>query len=245
MRILVLAIILAHASAPAAATGNALSSSGNTVPVEAIGRLVVDGKFLCTAFPVRTQVIPADPGSNNGATHRNWLVTAGHCLGNQMVYRQPMIRVTSPHGLVVYPERTHPVFPLGFSGRPPEGFDIAVLEYTSSYPAPFLEPAFDSQLNGGDSLLAAGFSRGVLYVVVGRFLGRNADGQLIVDALLSRGSSGGPVLIPGTRRVVGIIVEGTPKRRDERPYACVFTACETDRPFKAAPINWILQIIRW
>lgn len=240
-----LAIIVAHASAPTAAMGNAVSSPGNTVPVEAIGRLVVDGKFLCTAFPVRTQAIPVDPRANNGATHRNWLVTAGHCLGRQMVYRQPMIRIKSPHGLVVYPERTHPAFPVGFSGRPPGGFDIAVLEYASSYPAPILEPAFDSQPREGEWLLTAGYSRGVLYVSVGRYLGRNDDDQLVVDAVLSWGSSGGPVLIPGTRRVVGIVVEGTPKRRDEGVYACVFTSCETERPYKAVPINWILRVVRW
>ena len=240
MRILALAIFVLHLAVPTASTGN-------TFPVDAVGRLVVDGKHLCTAFPVRTEVIPFNPhaDADRAATHRNWLVTAGHCVGRQMVYRQPVMRFRTPHGLIVYPERTHPAFPVGFSGRPPGGFDIAVLEYTTSYPAPVLQPAFNHELREGDSLLAVGYSRGVLYYSVGHYLGRNQDEQLIVDAVLSSGSSGGPVLIPGTRRVVGIIVEGTPKTDEEGVYACIFKRCETDRPYKAVPISWILRVVRW
>ncbi len=239
MRMLALAIIVLHLAVPTASTGSMF-------PVDAVGRLIVDGKYLCTAFPVRTEAIPVSPyAADSAATHRNWLVTAGHCVGKQMVYRQPAMRLLSPNGLIVYPERTHPASPVGFSGRPPGGFDVAVLEYTTTYRAPVLELAFNHELREGDLLLAAGYSRGVLYYPVGRYLGHNEDEQLVVDAVLSSGSSGGPVLIPGTRRVVGIIVEGTPKRMEEGIYACIFKRCGTDRPYKAVPISWILRVVRW
>lgn len=240
MRMFALAIIVLHLAVPTASTGNMF-------PVDAVGRLVVDGKHLCTAFPVRTEAIPFSPHADpdRSPTHRNWLVTAGHCVGRQMVYRQPARRFRSPHGLIVYPERMHSASPVGFSGIPPGGFDIAVLEYTTSYSAPVLEPAFNNEVREGDLLLAAGYSRGVLQYSVGRYLGRNQDEQLVIDAVLSSGSSGGPVLIPGTRRVVGIIVEGTPKRMEGGVYACIFKRCETDRPYKAVPISWILRVVRW
>ncbi|MGH2488062.1 MAG: hypothetical protein ACRDFR_00385, partial [Candidatus Limnocylindria bacterium] len=174
MRNLAVAIIVLHVAVPTV-------SVGSMFPVDAVGRLVVDGRHLCTAFPVRTQAIPFSPYADpdRSPTHRNWLVTAGHCVGRQMMYRQPAMRFRSPDGLIVYPERTHPASLVGFSGRPPAGFDVAVLEYTTSYSAPVLELAFNHELREGDSLLAAGFSRGVLYYSVGRYLGRNQDEQLV------------------------------------------------------------------
>jgi hypothetical protein len=216
-------------------------------PVDAVGRLIVDGKYLCTAFPVRTQVIRPSPhaDADRTATHRNWLVTAGHCVGKQMMYRQPVVRRLTADGLVVYPERMHPAVTVGFSGRPPGGFDVAVLEYTTSYPAPILELAFGHRVQEGQLLLAVGYSRGVLNFTIDRYLGRNEDDQLVIDAVLSSGGSGGPVLIPGTRRVVGIVVEGTLRRTDEGVHTCMFKPCPTERPYKAAPVNWILGVVRW
>lgn len=148
-------------------------------------------------------------------------------------------------GLIVYPERAHAASPVGFSARSPEGFDLAVLEYTSWYPAPVLEPAFGYQPRQTDRLLSAGYSRGVLYFTVASYLGRNEQGQLIIDGLVSRGNSGGPVLIPGTRNVVGIVVEGTLKLTDTGEFACAPWRCEIDRPYKAVPIDWILRVVRW
>lgn len=214
-------------------------------PVEAVGRLIVDAKYLCTAFPIRSQILPVHPGVETSANYRNWLVTAGHCVGRQMVYHQPPIRLGSGRQLIVYPERMHPAVPVGFSSRPPGGFDLAVLEYTTSYPAPVLTPAFYETLEEGQILLALGYSRGVLSFSLGRYQGRNAEDQLVVDGMLSQGSSGGPVLMPGTRQVVGIIVEGTPKLADGNPESCLFRRCEVDRPYKAVPIDWILRLVRW
>lgn len=217
---------------------------GNLLPVDAIGRLVLNGRMVCTAFSIRSEELPTPPGSET-ASYRNWLVTAGHCLEQVMFRGQPAFLVHASGGRISYPAQAYPAVPAAFSGGRPWGFDVAVLLYWTSRPVPVLEPAFDQRLRKGDQLLLAGYPGGVLSFSIGPYIGRSEDEQLLVDTRLSPGSSGGPVLIPGTRKVVGIIVEGTPKQAQHNPSACWFKRCPADRPYKAAPIDSILRVVRW
>ena len=218
--------------------------AGSLLPVDAVGRLVLNGRYVCAAFPIRSEQLPTPPGSES-ATYRNWLVTAGHCLEQIMFRGQPAFLVNTRGGDVAYPAAAYPTVPAGFSAGRPWGFDVAVLVFWTPRPLPVLEPAFNHQPADGDWLVAAGYPRGVLSFIGGRYLGRNEDQQLLVDAPMSRGSSGGPVLIPGTRKVVGVVVEATVSQSEEAPYACMFKVCAVDRPYKAASIDWVLPLVRW
>ncbi|HEY6072808.1 MAG TPA: serine protease, partial [Anaerolineales bacterium] len=217
----------------------------NTFPVDAVGRLVLNGRHVCTAFTIRSEQVPSLPRSE-APTYRNWLVTAGHCV-DQLMPRGQLSYIANSHGGVIrYPAEAYHVVTVGYSSAG-WGLDVAVLGYWTSHPVATLEPMFNYPLGVGDWLLTAGFPRGVLSFSVGRYQGTNEAQQLLVDARLSRGSSGGPVLILGTRKAIGIIVEGTikPTLNDAAPGACVFTECPLDRPYRAVPIDWILRVIPW
>jgi hypothetical protein len=117
--------------------------------------------------------------------------------------------------------------------------------YWTAHPVPVLEPLLNHPLRDGEWLLAAGFSRGVLSYSVGRYQSTDAHDLVAVDALLSQGSSGGPVVILGTRKVIGVVAEGTLKQPAVAAGPCTFLSCATDRPYLAVPIDWVLRVMRW
>lgn len=243
---MVLSRAAAHALVPLMVVYLSMPAAGasTTPPIDAIGRLVLNGKFLCTAFVIRSEQLPALPHSER-ATYRNWLVTAGHCLEQTISRGQPAFLANPSEAGIGDMPHSHPTVTAGFSGGRPWGLDIAVLMFWTSRPVPFLEPAFDYSPRGDDWLVAVGYPRGVLSFVVGGFLGRNEDQQLLVDARVSRGISGAPVLLPGTRKVIGIVVEGTVQQPAEGEQACMLRICGVDRPYKAASIDWLRRIVRW
>jgi hypothetical protein len=80
---------------------------------------------------------------------------------------------------------------------------------------------------------------------VGRYQSTTAHDLVAVDALLSQGSSGGPVVILGTRKVIGIVAEGTLKQPAASTGPCISVGCATERPYLAVPIDWVLRVMRW
>jgi hypothetical protein len=234
-------IVLAAVLSVAAVQVPAGTAAG-AFPTETIGRLVVNGRFVCTAFLIRSEETASSIESEQ-TIYRNWLVTAGHCVEQSLFDTQPVFLLASRGG--AGRDNAHPVVPAGFSGRRPSGYDIAVLVFWTAHPIPTLEPAFSYPLRDGEWLVSAGFPRGVLSYAVGGYLGTNAHQLLLVDAPLSQGSSGSPVLLLGTRRVVGVIVEGTLKESLSPAGACIVAHCVTDRPSLAAPIGWVLRVMRW
>jgi len=220
------------------------AGAAGVLPVEAIGRLFVNGRFVCTAFVIRSERVATVDGEER-PTYRNRVVTAGHCVTPALSGGQPTFLV-APRGAVPgQAHRTHPLVPAGFSGGRPWGYDVGVFVYWTSHPVPILEPLFNHPLRDGEWLLAAGFSRGVLSYSVGRYQSTTEHDLVAVDALLSQGSSGGPVVILGTHKVIGIVVEGTLKQPAASDGPCIFGGCATERPYLAVPIDCILRVMRW
>jgi hypothetical protein len=218
------------------------AGAAGVLPTDAIGRLLVSGQFVCTAFVIRSERVASVDGGER-PTYRNWVVTAGHCVIPAVSGGKPTFLV-APRGAVPGGHRTHPLVPAGFSGGRPWGYDVGVFVYWTLHPVPILEPLFNYPIRDGEWLLAAGFSRGVLSYSVGRYQS-TTDDLVAVDALLSQGSSGGPVVILGTRNVIGIVAEGTLKQPAAAAGPCIFVACATERPYFAVPIDWVLRVMRW
>jgi trypsin-like peptidase len=215
-----------------------LSAQG--LPVDAIGRLTTD-EIRCTGFVVHSQKHQVEQmGSYRGGgalvdVYENWIVTAGHCAGANMVFH------------LGHRGGDYPVRVVGFSGpRFISGHDVLVGRFSSDWAIPTLEPAFGYQPQAGEPLMLIGYGFGALMARVGAFEGLNEFGQLTIHSYGSPGNSGGPVLIPGTRRVVGIGVETTTAAPPGvSPVYCRFVGCAIKPPYFATPIDRIRDLVRW
>lgn len=221
-----LAVVLAVAAA-----GHFSRVGASEFPLDAIGRLFIGDSGMCTAFVIRSL---ERPGVNRvgqpESSYENWLVSAGHCVGDEMVFVQRSGR---------YPI----VGVVGFSSGGLRGFDVLVTAFVTDRPMPILEPAFGEYPQTGDRLMLIGFGRGTLMMRVGPLLGYDDRGHLAIQSFASPGNSGGPVLIPGTRRVVGIGIETT---LDIRPgaaaFLCGFGGCGVKPPYYAAHVDRLLGV---
>jgi len=119
-----------------------------------------------------------------------------------------------------------------------------VMVFFTRQPVPALEPAFGEYPSVGDRLLLIGYGRGALMMRVGPVLGYDARGHLVIESFASPGNSGGPVLVPGTRRVVGVAIETTLDVRQDVPRMfCGLGACGVKPPYYATHIDRLLGIV--
>ena len=209
------------------------AATAEVFPLDAIGRLVIDTDRVCTAFVVRS--------AERRVTHRyygqvvfyeNWIVTAGHCFGQSLTLIQGNSRRRIAHVI-------------GYSGDG-QGYDVLVATFSTHVPLPTLEPAFGEFPAVGDKLLLIGYGHGALMMRVSPLIGYDARGHMEIDGYASPGSSGGPVLVPGTRRVVGIGIETTLDRpADASPLHCALVGCRVKPPYTAAHIDRLKGVARF
>lgn len=201
------------------------AADAEAFPTDAIGRLIIDGRRICTAFVVRS--IPRRVSQQFGGSavmYENWLATAGHCHGDRLIFQQG--------------NRTHEMRVLGFSTAGADGFDVMLMSFVTDRRVPALEPAFGEYPQTGDLLMLIGYGSNALMMRVGPLLRFDERGHMEIHGYASRGSSGGPVLIPGTRRVVGIGIETTlDKPAGASFFYCVLASCAVKPPYVAAHID--------
>ncbi len=212
--------------------GQLRHASAADFPIDAVGRLIVDHDGVCTGFVVRS--IERQAVSPSGAVvtiYENWLASAGHCIGRDLVFRQG--------------QRSHQVEGiLGYSGPGNRGHDVLVGVFFTDHPMPTLEPAFGEYPQVGDKVMLIGYGRNALMMRVGPVLGYDERGHMEIENFVSPGNSGGPVLIPGTRRVVGIGIETTLNvPRGLSPVVCQFGACPVKPPYVATHIDRLMGLV--
>jgi hypothetical protein len=206
-------------------------ASAEIGPVDAVGRLLVEDRGVCTAFIVRSIEKQVLAHGQLVGGYENWIVSAGHCLGSKLVFVQ--------HG-VAYPIGGI----LGYSSPGLRGHDVMVGVFLSDRRMPTLEPAFGEYPQPGDKLLLLGYGRGALMMRAGPVLGYDERGHLVIENFASPGNSGGPVIIPGTRRVVGVGIETTVDQRPGVPaFLCGLGACAVKPPYYAAHIDWLKGLV--
>ena len=206
--------------------GRAGEVAAEQFPTDAIGRLIVEDNRLCTAFIVRSverHVVERFGGSSS--VYENWLATAGHCFGSKLVFQQgtsvnPVMRI------------------IGFSAGDTVGHDVMVLGFVTHTRMPTLEPAFGVYPQVGDPLMLIGYGAKALMMRVGPLIRYDERGHMEIHGYASRGNSGGPVLIPGTRRVVGIGIETTLDKPEGASYFyCMLAGCAVKPPYVATHID--------
>ncbi len=214
-----------------AISGHPTPASADSSLIDAIGRLFIDDSGVCTAFVVRSVEQQGPHHGHSAAVYENWIVSAGHCVGGKLVFMQRGI---------AYPI----VGILGFSSPGLWGHDVMVGVFLSDHPMPTLQPAFGEYPQPGDKLLLVGYGRGALMMRVGPVLGYDERGHLVIENFASPGNSGGPVIIPGTRRVVGVGIETTVDQRPGVPvFLCGFGACGVKPPYYASHIDWLRGLV--
>lgn len=221
MLMLLAVLVLAGAT-----LGEVSHAGAEGFPLDAVGRLIIDGNRLCTAFIVRSierrSVIPFGIPR---VTYENWIATAGHCFGQHLLFQ---------HGGAWFPVARV----IAFSAGESLGYDIMVASFSTPAPAPTLEPAFGVYPQVGDRLMLIGYGGRALMVRVDSLLGYDTRGHMEINGYASSGNSGGPVLIPGTRRVVGIGIETTVDRpAGAPPLHCVIVGCGVKPPYTAVHID--------
>lgn len=218
--------------------GSSISAADDSV-WGAVGRLKLDDGH-CTAFVVRSFAVAVVGKYGESYTiYKNWIVTAGHCTsGPGSVSFVPSV-AGRPN--LFWGERV-----IGMSGA--GQYDVAILSAWSVRLSPTLELAFGEEPAAGDYLMLVGYGRQALMARVGVVTGRDELGMLIIENYAQPGNSGGPVLVPGTRRVVGIGVESEiqlpPGVTELYPY-CSFVGCSRKPPYYAAPVGWLKGLVRW
>lgn len=225
------AIILTAVALVTSMPGHVRGASTDFFPLDAIGRLIVDNHRVCTAFIVLSvKRSSREPRGGRVTIYENWLASAGHCNGQDLVFRQ---------GSSQY--RISRI--LGFSAGHGEAFDVMVASFYTYSPMPALEPAFGEYPKVGEQLMLIGYGRKALMMRVGALLGYDERGHMTIDGYASPGNSGGPVLIPGTRRVVGIGIETTLDRPEGASFLhCVVMSCAPKPPYVAAHIDRLLGV---
>ncbi len=205
--------------------GRTEAAGGEVFPIDAIGRLIIDGYRLCTAFVVRS--IPRQvPYRLGGSTvvYENWLATAGHCYGSKFIFQQG--------------SRTYEARVIGFSTAGTDSFDVMLVAFVTDKRMPSLEPAFGEYPQAGDPLMLIGYGSKALMMRVGPLVQYDDRGYMEIYGYASRGNSGGPVLIPGTRRAVGIGIEtNIDKPEGASFFYCILASCAPKPPYVAAHID--------
>ncbi len=237
---LVQAILVLVSVVALGASRNPAAADPYIFPVDAVGR-VLDGDklFKCTGFVIeskkRTAVAPSERYYEHASTwYENTLVTAGHCLEHIKYF-------TSKNGHLHLVQTV-----VGYSNHQ-NGYDVLVARFSSFTVMPTLEPQYAYTIQPGEKLLLLGYGRTSLQINVNPFVGYSEQGDLIVDGLSGPGDSGSPVILPGTRSVVGILHSGTvnvPLEGRDNPYYCMFQSCPSTAPYHATPIDRILGILR-
>src|SRR2546422_9503123 len=70
-----------------AVVGRTEAADAGASPTDAIGRLIIDGQRLCTAFVVWSSARRGAEGFGGRTTvYEHWLATAGHCYGGGVVF---------------------------------------------------------------------------------------------------------------------------------------------------------------
>jgi hypothetical protein len=159
--------------------GQAGHASGGDFPTDAIGRLIVDEQAVCTAFIVRSLERHVRTFSREAAViYENWLVSAGHCHGADMVFWHR----GAPHPVARI---------LGFSSGGSDGFDVLGATFLSLTPMPILTPAFGEYPQIGDNLMLIGYGRNALMQRTGPLVDLDERGYMMVrvqdQAALYRG----------------------------------------------------------
>ncbi len=225
-----LAVSLAAGVLVVTAFGSGQAGAGD-FPVDAIGRLVIDDAGICTAFVVRSIETPVTRSGLAGLGYENWLVSAGHCARQKLMFVQ---RGTA------YPVDAI----LGFSSGGHQGHDVMVAVFVTERPMPTLEPAFGNYPPIGDKLVLIGYGRNALMIRAGPVIGYDGRGHLMIENFASPGNSGGPVLLPGTRRVVGIGIETTLDLQPGLPaFLCHFGGCGVKPPYYATHNDRLLGVV--
>ena len=209
-----------------AVVGRTAAADAEPSPTDAVGRLIIDDQRLCTAFIVWSDVRQVSDGFGGRSTvYENWLATAGHCHGGNLVFQ---------HRGQAYPTRV-----IGFSaGRTNGGFDVMVMSFVTDRRLPTLEPAFGEYPQVGDPLMLVGYGSRALMMRVGPLLRYDERGHMEIRGYASRGNSGGPVLIPGTWRIVGIGIKTTLDEPEGASFIyCILAICEVKPPHTAAHID--------
>jgi hypothetical protein len=243
MRFPLVAAAAAIAIAAAAFWPGSLAASAPLPEMGAIGKLVVGGDRLCTAFVVASErVTQAGPyGYRWEPVWENLAVSAGHCFDPEMQFRSNRTPASGPPGREAwYPAETFPARVVAVS-RPPLGWDLMVVAFYSYWQLPALRIASEPP-ERGEILLMVGYGGGVLGAVSGRFLGTDGDGSLMVGARGVAGYSGGPVM-RADGAVVG--VAAAVKLKEPRPAIhCALGACEFDQVYYAVPVSRLEGLVR-
>lgn len=246
--------ILALRVGPSAAQ-TVLSPPTLPVPVNAVGRFYVGEDAVCTAWAAGSVLKTyRNFYRGPGAVWETRIVTAGHCvtLGftrtPRFFWNQPAQDVQYGNMVVQMPAVRVQAEVIAYSWSDSGGHDLAVLLVRSLWPVAALIPDFTHRPVAGDKLLLVGYGNGAFLPRVGVYEGREGETDaLLVSGITSPGTSGGPVLIPGTNRVVGVNVRRNIRPEDARrePGWCFIAACVPASPWIAAPM-WPLQnILRW
>lgn len=161
---------------------------GQFNPWDAVGRLVVDGQPACTMFVVRSEAL--------GQGWENRAVSAGHCYqGADSSYRLNIGRDS---------------FTLRWVWSSTEGgTDILLMSFGSGRQMLWLDLEFDDRPVPGRLVTFLGYGPSTSAAITAPVVSVSPDGQFAVSATVQPGNSGSPVLLEGTRRVVGIVVAYT------------------------------------
>jgi hypothetical protein len=210
------------------------------IPLDAIGRVLdSDNEFKCTGFIIASvSHRPAVTSSRYDGDARGWyentLITAGHCLEHTHFFLAKNGQTYRIQNIVGYSDHKY-------------GYDVLVAKFTTTAAMPTLEPTYRHTLSPGEPLMHIGYGRTVLQIKVNPFVGYSNRGDLIVDGISGPGDSGSPILLPGTRMVIGILHTGTvdvPQEARSNPYFCMFQSCPSTRPYYATPIDRIQGLAR-
>jgi hypothetical protein len=232
---------------------DASSAVALPIPTNAVGRFYVNGKFQCTAWAVGSVKRTYRSSRGGGGTvYETRIVTAGHCvtvgIGDEaeFAWEQPAQNVQYGDTTIrMIALRSRAVL-TAYSGPYYRGYDLAVLITWSPWPIASLVPDFDYRPTIGDRLLLMGYGQGAFLPRVGTFEGwEERTGALVVSGITSLGTSGGPVLIPGTNRVVGVAVRHSISPEDAALGMCAFRPCAPYSPWMAAPISALQGLLRW
>ncbi len=63
-------------------------ASAENGPIDAVGRLLIDDRGVCTAFIIRSLEQQDLPHGQSAAGYENWIVSAGHCVGSKLLFVQ-------------------------------------------------------------------------------------------------------------------------------------------------------------
>jgi hypothetical protein len=238
VRVLVLLCFAGLSVVPVRVVASAPSNNGSAPVTWSIGRLWIDhGQHMCTAFIVGSQrhEEPRD------VYYRLLIATAGHCLKSDMQMELHAIQTQASDGRRIrLPRQIAHVHPIAYS----RDWDILVGSAVSWWPMPTL--AIDpTPVAPGAPLLVTGYGDGVLGAkLFPAAATQGRSGFLSVDGLIRPGYSGSPVLLAGTRRVVGIAVQQ--RLPDMRMwFACAFgsDSCQFQPPYYAVPIHRVADLI--